>query len=54
MFLLSLGLGVTPNQLSEGKDVSLSIRVSVRVAIARFLESKYEKVDLGEVGGCNK
>ena len=35
-------------------SIKVRVRVMVRVTITRFPESKDGKIDLGEVGECNK
>ena len=53
VYLLELGLGVSTTLLPETEDVYLSIRFRVRFEINQFPESKYEKIDLEEVGEYN-
>ena len=52
--MLELGLAVTNNQLPERKNVSLSIRVRVRVIITRFPDIKDNKIYLRLVEDCNE
>ena len=45
---------VATNRLTESEDSNLSVRVMVRFVITQLSERNVWKIDLGEVGNCNK